>query len=169
MTAVVVKMTNPGTGQDETVEGMANAGQTINDLVFRGADYRQIFDQTFAALTANGAHGFFVENANHTLEPLVKENGPNKYSYGSGANEKFNIKPELDESGGLTNGVKKMTFTVPEPTEQGGARRNMLASGYVLAIAQGCMTILNVKNPTTGQLTQLKQFLLAHIFLSRCH
>lgn len=160
MTYVVVKKTNGHFFADH-IDGMVDAGVKINDILTRApeVDYKDIFETMFDEMASGASPNYSVEVTDDGVEHrLTDAAGKNNYEYDSG--KKFKLKPQEDKEVGQD---KAMNFIIP------GERDNLLqASSYIVDIVGGINTIANNKL-TPLEVKQISEFLLAKIFLSRCH
>ena len=180
MVSVVVR-TRGGTDPQDRIDGMVVAGETINKLVATGYDAVDIFGELYKKLAMDAAEAdkvlFLANSTAHggeqELTPLPDNKPPkNKYSFGEDPAGQLQIKPSEDDSGDHAGGkVKKMAFVVPGPTEGSTLYPDMLANGYVNVIAEDCERILLglTYDDTNARHVKLKRYLLANVFLSRCH
>ena len=161
MTFVVVKKLN-GHIFSQEIDGMIDAGEKINNILIRtganAVDYDDVFDTMFVEMTAGMAPPFSVSvGADGALHPLERKK-KDKYKYNT--NMKFKLKPQLDKE---IDQDKAMNFVVP------AERQDLLAgSAYLSQLAGGINAIANNKL-TPAEIGLISKFLLAKIFLSRCH
>ncbi|MDE4100066.1 hypothetical protein [Phaeobacter gallaeciensis] len=160
MTYVVVKKLNGHFFADH-IDGMVDAGVKINDILTRSpeVDYKDIFETMFTEMTEGAAPNYSVDVADGGNEhPLSDAPGKNMFEYDGG--KSFKLKPQEDKEVGQD---MAMNFVIP------GERTNLLqSSSYIAGIVGGINTIANNKL-TPLEVKQISEFLLAKIFLARCH
>lgn len=164
MTNIVVKkrgLTDPTDRQ----EGMIEAGDEINDWISDTFEppAENFFEDVFDNVTDDPDFRFFLDtgSAERRLRPTRKQG-----VYRVGKNRRLIVRCEDDAPDGERR--KRMTIGVPED------RKDLLSGGYIDKIIGDLWSLLHDGTPPSaapapGAELRSKKYLLASIFLNRCH
>ncbi|WP_419907289.1 hypothetical protein [Hoeflea sp.] len=161
MTNIIVKKTDES-DPDDRRKGMIKAGDAVNEWMTDPGEpaAKYFFDDIFDDVTDND-HKFFLDvgSAHRRLREGRRDG---VYRFGKG--RRLVVKCEDDGQDSDRN--KKMTIGVPED------RADLLAGGYIDVILDDLVNILYPSGPATigaNDMTNARKYLLASIFLNRCH
>lgn len=170
MTNIVVLKIKDDIGNSipaDQIKGMKKAGQWINDyLALPGKAKRVMFKRLYRQLVENdGKYQIAVKDSTGTLQelsPWENSKGVKKYrKFTTVGGDVYKIVPKVDAKD--TDDFILMHIAIPATTQ------DLLQDGYIGNVVGDIEDIYNGPGGDIEKTTAVKKYLLATVFLSRCH